>query len=356
VELAFFAGMVAGTSDERILLLEAGGGMGKTTLMAEFVRHCRTEQVPCVPVDLKGDLGLDEVLARLCDELGWEGFPTFTARVEELGRGGRRAAEMARFEHIHREEYPLAAIDKLMIDAFAVDDLRRFCLYRPSLKPILQRIARDASVQELATAVIEFCEQQILLSHLLEEMRAHNFEQYKRYYGRIYGVEAETPAQRETAPTSGAGRGRAAIRDALRAADEGDRAVRRGALTRGLFEDLGTGEGQLVILFDTCEQAGPEVGAWLAEIFLAHAQRAENLVVVIAGREVPEASIEWASCCHQRSLVSLDDVEAWDAYARGNGWDMPRVWIEAYCAATEGNPGQMDMLMVRAAQSGGGGQ
>jgi hypothetical protein len=83
-EQEFFAGMTAGTTGERILLLEAGGGMGKTTLMAEFVRHCHSAGMPCVPVDLKGDPGLHEVLARLCDGLGWEDFPAFTARVEEL--------------------------------------------------------------------------------------------------------------------------------------------------------------------------------------------------------------------------------------------------------------------------------
>jgi hypothetical protein len=354
-ELAFFAGMVAGTSDERILLLEAGGGMGKTTLMAEFVRHCRAGQVPCVPVDLKGDLGLDEVLARLCDELGWEGFPTLTARVEELGRGGRQAAEMARFEHIHREEYPLAAIDKLMIDAFAVDDLRRFCFYSPALNPVLEKVANDASLQELVMAVIEFCQQQIRLSHLLGEIRAHNFEQYKRHYAQIYGVEAGVPAPGEPAQITGAGPGRAGIRDALRAADEGDRAARRGALTRGLFEDLANREGRLVILFDTCEQAGPQVGAWLAEVFLAHAQRAENLVVVIAGREVPEVRLEWEACCQHHLLKDLRDPGLWQAYAEQIGAAIPSAeWIEAFCDLFDGHPLQMMQALARYMPGGGG--
>ena len=56
-ELSLFDAMIAGTTGERILLLEAGGAMGKTMLMAEFVRHCRSNEVACAPVDLKGPCG-----------------------------------------------------------------------------------------------------------------------------------------------------------------------------------------------------------------------------------------------------------------------------------------------------------
>ena len=354
-ELAFFAGMVAGTSDERILLLEAGGGMGKTTLMAEFVRHCRAEKVPCVPVDLKGGPGLHEILARLCDGLGWEGFPTLATRVEELGRSGRRAAEMARFEHLDREEYHLAAIGELMIDAFAVDDLREFCFYRPVLKPVLDSVAKDASKRELVMIVIDFCQQQIQLSYLLVEMRAHNFEQYKRHYAQIYGVEVEVPAPREPVQAAKAGLGRAAIRDALRAGDEGDRAARRGALTRALFEDLGARDGRLAILFDTCEQADPGVGEWLEEAFLAHASRAENLVAVIAGRQVPETSLEWETCCQHHRLGGLRDPELWQNYAKQIGAEVPYAeGIAAFCDIFDGHPLQMMQTLTRFIPEGWG--
>jgi hypothetical protein len=350
-EKAFFAGMVAGTAGERILLLEAGGGMGKTTLMAEFVRHCAAEQVSCVPVNLKGDPGLHEVLARLCDGLGWDAFPALAARVEELGKEGRRAADLARYEHIDREEYNRAAIRDLMMDAFTIDDLREFCYYRPTLEPVLEKFVKDASRQRLVMIVIEFCQQQVKLSYLLAEMRARNFEQYKRHYARIYGVEA--PTQPEAGRVAGVGR--AEIRDALRAADEGDRAARRGALTRALFDDLGARSGRLAILLDTCDHAGPETGAWLAETFLAHAHRAKNLVVVIAGRQVPETRVEWEACCQHHRLGELRDPALWQAYAEeiGAAIENPE-WIAGFCDLFEGHPLKMMEALARFMPGGRG--
>ena len=203
-ELGFFAGMIAGTSGERILLLEAGGGMGKTTLMAEFVRHCHTAEVSYVPVDLKGDPGLHEVLARLCEGLGWEGFPTLTARVEELGRSSGQAADMARFEHVHRDRYGLAAIRALMVDAFTVDELKEFCFDRPEFAPALDRFVKDADKPKQVMLLIGFCQRHVLFNELLVGLREERFELYKKYYARIYGGEAEAPASRETARAAGA--------------------------------------------------------------------------------------------------------------------------------------------------------
>jgi hypothetical protein len=356
-EREFFAGMVAGMIEERILLLEAAGGMGKTTLLSEFVRHCGAEKVPCVPVDLKGDPGLHEVLARMCDGLGWEAFPAFAARVEELGGGGRRAADLARYEHVHQKDYDWKAIRDLMIDAFQADDLDEFCFYRDSLKPARDQFpATDANLRSMVKALIEFCQQRpSLIDELLEGLREERFEKYGAYYARIYGVEAEAPPQPEAGRAAGAGIGRAEIRDALRAADEGDRAARRGALTRALFEDLGDRPGQMAILFDTCEQAGPEIGAWLEETFLAHASRAQNLVVVIAGRQVPEMRLEWETCCQHHRLGELREPGLWQAYAEEIGATLPSAdWIAAFCDLLDGHPLKMMEALARYMPGGRG--
>ena len=147
--------------------------------------------------------------------------------------------------------------------------------------------------------------------------------------------------------------GRAEIEVALRTPDEGDRAARRARLTQALFDDLRAWGQRIVLLFDTYEQADPEVQDWLAGPFLARARRTENLVVVIAGRQVPEPTIEWNACCHRRRLGNVDDVEAWMAYAARRGWQVPRAWIEGYCAATNGHPGQVDMLLASVGEGGG---
>ncbi|MFN2185936.1 MAG: hypothetical protein ACK2UU_18285, partial [Anaerolineae bacterium] len=356
-EKAFFAGMVAGTADERILLLEAGGGMGKTTLMAEFVRHCRAENVACVPVNLKGDPGLHEVLARLCDGLGWDAFPAFAACVEELGREGRRAADLARYEHVHQKTYDWKAIRDLMLDAFKADDLDEFCFYRDSLKPARDHFpATDANLRSMVKALLEFCQQRpSLIDELLEGLREERFEKYMAYYARIYGVEAEAPPQPEAGRAAGAGIGRTEIRDALRAADEGDRTARRGALTRALFEDLRDRPGRMAILFDTCEQAGPETGAWLAETFLTYANRAQNLVVVIAGRQVPEMRLEWEACCQNHRLCELREPGLWQAYADEIGATLPSAdWIAAFCDLFDGHPLKMMEALARYMPGGRG--
>lgn len=352
-ELALFDAMIVGTTGERILLLEARNTLGKSTLMKEFMRRS-PDEVTCIPLDLKGDPGLHEVLARLCDGLGWDAFPTFAARVEELGREGKRAAELARYEHVHQKDYNWKAVRDLMIDAFKANDLDEFCFYNDRLKPARDHFpTRDANLHGMVKALIEFCQQRpSLIDELLEGLREERFEKYKEYHALIYGVDAKTPPHRETGLAARAGIEWVEIRYALWAADEGDRAGRRVELTRALFDDLGTRPGRVVFLFDTFDEGSPEVQGWLAQIFLAHAHRATDLVVVIAGQEVPEESIEWAACCQHRILANLDSAEAWDAYSRSKGWDMPRAWIEGYCAATHGNPSQMDKLLS-AAQSGG---
>jgi hypothetical protein len=69
-ELQFFDRLITGRISERIWLLEADTGIGKTTLLREFVRHCPSE-IACVPIDLKGGIsGLHEIFYRLCDALG----------------------------------------------------------------------------------------------------------------------------------------------------------------------------------------------------------------------------------------------------------------------------------------------
>jgi hypothetical protein len=241
-ELELFDRMIAGQTDECILLLEAEGKMGKSMLLSAFERCC-LPNVPCAAINLKGSsTGLHEVFYRLCDALGWDRFPAFRACVESLRQ---------------------VTIDKNVII------------------------------------------------------------------------------------------GRADIEVALRAPDEGDRAARRAQLTQAFFDDLRAWSGCLVLIFDTYEQANPEVQDWLAGPCLARARRTADLVVVIAGRQVPEESIEWAAYCHRHRLGGIEDVDAWHLYSQRRKLPVPRDWIEGYCVASQGHPGQVDELLAGAARWGG---
>lgn len=360
IELELFQDMIDRALTWRILLIEADGGIGKSTLLAEFVRRC-PDDIPCVPVDLKGSPGLHQVLARLCDALGWDHFPSFAAAVERLEDAGAGVAK-DQFEHIPLDEYDAAVIRDLLRDAFDVGDLRRLCQVHQPLQPIHRRFTPTGTFEEMIEIVVGYCQRHVMFPELLLAVRQENFRQYQVYYARVYGREAA--ASRPVRP--GAGVGRAEIEAALRWSDEGDRATRRGVLTRALFDDLAAwtgraawseraaGPGRLVLLFDTYEQAGPEVQDWFAGPLLTRARHLASLAVVVAGRQVPEQRIEWAACCHHHALPRLEDPDTWAEYARRNGWELPRPWIEGYCAATRGNPVQMDALLSGAAQWGGG--
>lgn len=95
-ELDLFDQMVAGQSAARILLIEAEGGMGKSTLLREYDRRCAVRNARCVSVDLKGGLGLAEVLAEVGRGVGWADLPSFGAQVVELARAALPRARAGR--------------------------------------------------------------------------------------------------------------------------------------------------------------------------------------------------------------------------------------------------------------------
>ena len=82
-ELAFFRAMLAGTTPERIFLIQAASGKGKTDLLHRFALEC-ADEVCLIRLDLKGaEKGIAQVLGVFRDKLGVAAFPRFH---EELAR------------------------------------------------------------------------------------------------------------------------------------------------------------------------------------------------------------------------------------------------------------------------------
>lgn len=87
-ELTFFRRMLEGKASERILLIEAPSGFGKTNLLLRFERD--TPDDYCIAwVDLKSaQTGLSYVFERIRRKVGAESFPRFDAAVQQFLVGG----------------------------------------------------------------------------------------------------------------------------------------------------------------------------------------------------------------------------------------------------------------------------
>jgi len=246
-ELKLFESMIAGQCEESILLIEAPGQMGKSTLLSTFERRCLRAGQLCALVDLKGgSVGLDELFYRICDDLDWDRFPRFWEQVAALAHPN-----------------------------------------------VVVNIGKN----------VMFGQQQITV--------------------------------------------------ALKADNEADRRQRLTCLTQALFQDLRACAERLVLIFDTYQQADPLVKEWLIGPCLARARRTPNLTVVIAGRHIPPEPTECQSHCHRHFLSGVRDVRAWQSYAERRGWVIQAEWIEGFCVATQGDPYQIDMLLVGVVRSGG---
>lgn len=79
-ELALLDAMLTSQTLERILLICAESGWGKSILLREF-EHRRPAHIPFVKLDFKSCTGLTETFSHLCDALGWDHFPYFKAAI-----------------------------------------------------------------------------------------------------------------------------------------------------------------------------------------------------------------------------------------------------------------------------------
>ena len=86
-ELDRFDAMLHGRQEERILLIEAPSGRGKTWLLLECQKRAGQAGVPCALVDLRvGGVGVSDALATLGEEFGWERLGRFQRQVAEWDR------------------------------------------------------------------------------------------------------------------------------------------------------------------------------------------------------------------------------------------------------------------------------
>ena len=93
----------------------------------------------------------------------------------------------------HNKQVPnIAAIRELLLAAFTVEGLRRFCLDQPLFLPLANKFSPDHGLDDLVDRTISYCRTQHLWQELLTEVQKVNPRQYDRYESRLY-ISAPPP-------------------------------------------------------------------------------------------------------------------------------------------------------------------
>lgn len=91
-------------------------------------------------------------------------------------------------------QYDVAAIVKLLGDAYRAQDLRLLCQTEQRFKPILKDLPPEAGLAKIIQVLVEFCEKHLLIRDLLAEVHDFNPAQFERYKGRLFILDRSRAA------------------------------------------------------------------------------------------------------------------------------------------------------------------
>jgi hypothetical protein len=77
--------------------------------------------------------------------------------------------------------YNIAAIRRLLTDAFTPEDLERFCYDRPLFHPLVNEFGRGSNLNDMVGEVITYCDSRFLWAELLAAVQEENPTQYARH-------------------------------------------------------------------------------------------------------------------------------------------------------------------------------
>jgi hypothetical protein len=104
-----------------------------------------------------------------------------------------------------QERFRIGTIRKLLVAAFTVAELRRFCQDRPTFRPVVDEFSTADSLTDMVDEVITYCEKKILFDRLLSEVEQVNRPQYERF--APYRTDEGRPEAISLEPARDAGRG-----------------------------------------------------------------------------------------------------------------------------------------------------
>lgn len=123
--------------------------------------------------------------------------------------------------------------------------------------------------------------------------------------------------------------------------DESTRNFRLTELREAFFEDLRKISQKLVFLFDSYEKAPTELANWLGGEFLADVGDTPKLIVVIAGQQIPQPTIEWMDLHHRCCLEPILELNAWYDYTQKAGLPFNQDQVEMAMRIFKGQPAEI---------------
>jgi len=79
------------------------------------------------------------------------------------------------------DNYDVAAIRRLLMEAFSAEELRRFCQDRPALRSAVGRFGPGQGLDDMVAEVIDYCQTHVLWDTLLTGVEKDNPQQYTRW-------------------------------------------------------------------------------------------------------------------------------------------------------------------------------
>lgn len=92
--------------------------------------------------------------------------------------------------------YDMAKIRELLLAAFTVDELARFCQDRPIFRPVVDRFGPGLGLDGMVDHVIKYCETHLLFDELLVEVKEVNPPQYAHFEGYLQLPDAKPLSQK----------------------------------------------------------------------------------------------------------------------------------------------------------------
>jgi hypothetical protein len=111
--------------------------------------------------------------------LGALGAEVDDAAVPPPGSSGAPAVQGV--PDIDPDDPPMAAVRRLLTEAFTAAELRRFCQDRPVLRPVVASFGPGQGLADMADRLIDFVRVRLLWSELLAAVAAERPRQYERF-------------------------------------------------------------------------------------------------------------------------------------------------------------------------------